>query len=184
MNHKPFVDHMHAALDGDLALADRNELTEHLNTCADCQTLWDALNETQRRFRAEPLATPRPGFTGRFRARLQAQRARPPVVWGALALGFGAISAAAIVLPLGLNFLASGWHLASQPATLTALYSCLTTLADLVTILLEVLLVFFRALAEIALAHPLTGPLSMSALSVVILWFYLLRKLKPEVVLR
>jgi len=184
MNHKPFVDRMHAALDGELFPTERDELTAHLTACTDCQTTWDALIETQRLLKAEPLAAPRAGFTGRFRARLQAQRSRPRVVWGALVLGFGAVSAAAIILPLGFGLLFSGWHFASQATANAALYNSLTTIAALVAVILQALLTLLSALAELVLAHPLTGPATASALTIVLLWLYLLRKLTPEAVLR
>ena len=39
MNHKPFLDWMQAALDGDIASTQRRDLAEHLAACASCQAL-------------------------------------------------------------------------------------------------------------------------------------------------
>src|SRR3972149_9010464 len=101
MNHKPYLDWRHAAPDaGEARLApdQRAQLDAHLAGCAECQSLWDVLGEADRLFEAAPMAAPRPGFTGRFKARLAQQRSRPRTVWGALALGLGAVGAGAVGL--------------------------------------------------------------------------------------
>ena len=69
MNHKPYLDSMNTALDGELSSIRRRELVEHLTACASCQATWDALNDVQRQLKTEPLAEPRSGFVGRFKAR-------------------------------------------------------------------------------------------------------------------
>src|SRR4051812_19542812 len=125
MNHKPYHAAMQGVLDGDLTLADRRDLETHLATCASCQAQWAALSRMHRLFKAAPLAAPRAGFNSRFQARLAQRRARPRALWGALALGGGAVAASALVVPLGLGAVFSAVRVAQQPATSLALLASL-----------------------------------------------------------
>jgi hypothetical protein len=84
---------------------------------------WVALSEVHRLFKSEPLAAPRSGFNGRFKARLAQRRSRPRLIGGAVALGLGAVGLAALVVPLGLGVLYSVWRVAQQPATALALFA-------------------------------------------------------------
>ena len=103
MNHKPFLAAMQAVLDGTVSLAERRDLETHLGTCGSCQADWVALSEVHRLFKAEPMAAPRNGFNGRFKARLAQRRSRPRLICGAVALGLGAVSLAALVVPVVLG---------------------------------------------------------------------------------
>ena len=187
MNHKPYIDWMQAALDGDISSTQRRDLTEHLTGCASCQSTWDALNDAQRQFKAEPLAAPRPGFTGRFRARLVERRSRTRAVWGALVLGFSALSTltvVAMVVTLAFTTVFSAAQVARQPATATALYSSGVAALTFGSTLAHALWTVFDALAQKALINPLTWLASLAALGVVAVWAYLVLKLSPEVVLQ
>ncbi len=184
MNHKPYLDWMQSALDGTLTSDQRPQLEGHLGDCGECQSVWDALVEADRLFKAEPLAAPRPGFTGRFKARLAQQRSRPRVVWGALALGLGAVGAAALVLPVGVGLLFSAARVAREPATTAAVYSGLNATADFAGTVFDALFVAGRALAEWALVNPLMWAMCVGAAVVTVMWFYFVRKLVPEVSFR
>jgi predicted anti-sigma-YlaC factor YlaD len=187
MNHKPYINSMHAALDGDLSSIQRRELVEHLAACPSCQSTWDALNDTQRLLNAEPMAAPRPGFTGRFRTRLAARHSRARMVWGAVVLGFSALSIVAVVALVGaltLGTVFSAAQVARQPAAVSALYSSsLATFAFGATIA-RALQTVFDALAQKVLVNPLTWVAGLAALAVVAAWGYLVLKLSPEVVLQ
>ena len=187
MNHKPYLDWMHAALDGAITATERRDLTEHLTACTTCQATWDALNDVQRCLKAEPPAQPRPGFTARFRARRAAQRSRARMVWGSLVLGFSAVStlataAAAFTLALGTLFSAA--QVARQPSTANAIYSSGAAALTFGTTIAQALWTVYGALAEKALVSPLAWGLSLAAVAVVAMWAYLVLKLKPEVVLQ
>src|SRR5690242_1263355 len=121
MNHKPYHDWMNAMLDGAIAPADRRALEAHLATCSSCQAAWASLSRVHRLFKAAPLSAPRPGFNGRFQARLAQRRSQPRAIWGALALGLGAVAVSALVVPVGLAAVFSTVHAAQQPATSLAL---------------------------------------------------------------
>ena len=121
MNHKPYHEWMQAVLDGALAPADRRALEAHLADCASCQATWTSLSTVHRLFKAEAPAAPRPGFSGRFQARLAQRRSRPRVMWGALGLGLGAVAASALVVPLGVGAVLAAVRTAAQPATSLAL---------------------------------------------------------------
>jgi predicted anti-sigma-YlaC factor YlaD len=187
MNHKPYLNSMHAALDGDLSSIQRRELTEHLAACPSCQSTWDALNDTQRLLKAEMLAAPRPGFTGRFRSRLAARRSRARLIWGAVVLGFSAMSVVATVAVVGalaLGTVFSAAQVARQPAAVSALYSSSLATFTFGTTIARALWTVFDALAQKALINPLTWLASLAALAVVAAWGYLVLKLSPEVVLQ
>jgi predicted anti-sigma-YlaC factor YlaD len=187
MNHKPYLDWMNAALDGELASVQRRELVEHLAACASCQATWDVLNDVQRQLKAELLAEPRPGFVGRFKARQMARRSRARLVWGGVVLGFSSLSTLAamvVVCLLSLNTVFSAAQVARQPAAVSALYSSGTAALTFGSTVARAGWTVFDALAEKALLNPLTWLVSLAALAVVVVWGYLVYKLNPEVVLQ
>lgn len=187
MNHKPYLTAMQAALDGDLPSLQRRELAEHLAACPSCQSTWDALNDAQRLLKAEPLAAPRPGFTGRFRARAAARRSRARWVLGGLVLGFSALSVvvvAAVVGTLTLGTVVSAAQVARQPGAVSALYGSSLATLTLGTTVARAGLTVFDALAQKILINPLTWLASLAAAGVVATWGYLVFKLTPEVVLQ
>jgi len=187
MNHKPYLDSMNAALDGELSSIQRRELVEHLTACASCQVTWDALNDVQRQLKTEPLAEPRSGFVGRFKARQAARRSRTRLLLGGMVLGLSSLSALAIVavvcvLALGTVFSAA--QVARQPAAVSALYSSGTAALMFGSTVARAVWTVFGVLTQQALVHPVTWLIGLAALAVVASWGYLVRKLKPEVVLR
>jgi predicted anti-sigma-YlaC factor YlaD len=182
MTHKPYLDWMHAALDAgeaQLASDQRLQLDAHLSDCAECRLMWEALTEADRLFASAPMAAPRPGFTGRFKARLAQKRSRPRAVWGALALGLGAVGAAAMVLPVGVGFLFSIVRAAQEPALADALHSSFTASASFAGTVAEALWIAARAVGEWAVGNPLVWAASLAALAVTVMWVYFVRKLAP-----
>ena len=187
MNHKPYLDWMNAALDGELSSIQRRELVEHLTACASCQAIWDALNDVQRQLKAEGLAAPRPGFAGRFKARQAAGRSRARLIWGGLILGLSSLSTLAtlaVICVLSFSTMFSAAQVARQPAAVSALYSSGTAALMFGGTVARAVWTVFDALAQKALFHPLTWLVSLIALAVVAGWGYLVYKLNPEVVLR
>lgn len=184
MNHKPYREWMHAVLDGAIDPAGRRDLEAHLATCLECQATWAGLSEVQRLFRAEPQVAPRPGFSGRFQARLAQRQSRPRVIWGAVALGLGAVAASALVVPVGFSLVFSGLRVAQQPATTLALMAGAVELAGLLRTVVGALAITARAIAEAALFNSLAWAAGTLALVLTGVWLYLVRKLVPEVKLR
>jgi hypothetical protein len=191
MNHKPFQEWMHAVLDGDsarhpsgagpvLPAAARRDLEAHLAECGECQATWDALSEVQRLLRAEPPVAPRPGFGGRFQARLAQRRTRPRLLWGGLALGLGAVSVAALVIPVGLGVLLAGVRAAQEPATTLALLASLDATAAFAETVLGALFIAARAVLEAAATNPLTWAASLAGLALAALWVYVMRHLPQK----
>lgn len=179
MNHKPYLDWMQAAFDGSLAPEQRSQLEGHLVDCGECQSVWDALIEVDRLFKTEPMAAPRPGFTGRFKARLEQRRSRPKAVWGALALGLGAVGAAALVLPVGMGLLFSFARVVQEPAATAALYSGFDATTGFAGTVIDALFIAGRALLEWALVNPLMWAASIGAAAATAMWLYFVRKLVP-----
>jgi len=180
MLHKPYADWMQATLDGLLALPARRELEVHLAECPECQAAWAALSAVDRLLGDQPLVAPRPGFAGRFQARLAERRTRPRLVWGALALGLGAVGAAALVMPFGLGLVFTALRAAQQPATSLALASSLSATASLAATILDALLIAAQALVRGAVASPWTWAASIAALALTGAWVYVMRRVVPE----
>jgi anti-sigma factor RsiW len=180
MTHRPYHESMQAVLDGDLALADRRALEAHLATCASCQADWAALNSVHRLFKAAPLAAPRAGFNGRFQARLAQRRRQPQALWGALALGLGAVGASALVVPLGLGLVFSTVRVAQQPATSLALLASVSAVAAFLATFLDALFIAVGALAGVLLPNPLLWAGAVLALGLTAVWLYVMRRLAPE----
>ena len=184
MNHKPFQEWMHSVLDGDLAPASRRELEAHLAECGECQSTWTALSDVQRLLRAEPPMSPRAGFTGRFQARLAQRRSRPRLLWGGLVLGLGAVSAAALVVPVGLGVIITALRTAQEPATVLALVASFSAAASFVDTVFGALFIALRSLVESAAASPLAGAASLVSLALAGLWLYVLRHLPQKGTMR
>jgi predicted anti-sigma-YlaC factor YlaD len=180
MVHKTYQAWMQDLLDGALAAPARRQLEEHLATCAECRSGWDALSAVDRLLADAPMTAPRPGFTGRFSARLAQQRARPRLLWGAAALGVGVVAVAALVVPLGFGLLFSAARVAQQPATLLALSNSLSATSALVRVVVEALIIAGRAVLEGMLAQPLAWVAAISALALTAVWLYVMRRLVPE----
>jgi len=180
MNHKPFHEWMHALLDGDLAPASRRELEVHLGECGECQATWTTLSEVQRLLRAEPPLAPRPGFSGRFQARLAQRRSRPRLMWGGLALGLGTVGAAALVVPVGLGVFIAALRVAQEPATVLALVASLNVTLAVADTVFSALQIAVRALFESAVSNPLTYAFSVVGLALAVLWLYVMRRLPQK----
>ncbi|MBP7691088.1 MAG: zf-HC2 domain-containing protein [Anaerolineales bacterium] len=177
MSHQPYSDWMHLALEDALAAAQRAELNAHLAGCAACAAAWDGLLRVERLLAPAPVAAPRPGFTGRFTARLRQRRAHPPAIWGALTLSLGAVGAAALVLPAGVSLLWSLAQLAGQPATSAAFLESATAASGVARTLANALFITARGVGEWALLSPAVWALLLTALAATAAWFYLVRRL-------
>jgi anti-sigma factor RsiW len=184
MNHKPFQDWMHAVLDGDIAPSARRDLEAHLAECGECQSTWTALSEVQRLLRAEPPVAPRAGFTGRFQARLAQRRSRPRLLWGGVALGLGAISAAALVVPVGLGVILAALRAAQEPTTVLALVSSFSAAASFADTIFGALYIALRSLVETAAVSPLAWAASLVSLALAGLWVYVMRHLPQKGMMR
>jgi hypothetical protein len=124
------------------------------------------------------LAQPRPGFAGRFNARLtQQQRVQPRLWWGVLALGFSSLGAAALTLPLGFGVLFSAVRVAQQPAASAALMSGFNALTLFASAVGEALLTTIQAVAVTALAQPVVWASAVGALLVLVAWALTVRRL-------
>ncbi len=184
LTHKPYADWMQAALDGTATPDQQAQLDEHRAACAECGAAWAALVEVERLFRDEPMAAPRSGFTSRFKARLAQRHSRPRVMWGALALGLGAVGAAALVVPLGAGLLLSGVRLAQEPATTAAFYSGVNATTTFAATIAEALFIAGRAVLTWAIGDPRVWAAGVTGLGITGAWLYFMRKLVPEVTFR
>ncbi|MBM4424424.1 MAG: hypothetical protein FJ030_13720 [Chloroflexi bacterium] len=180
---KSQLEKMHAGLDGQLSPEARAELDALLADSREAMAEWESLMEVDRLLRAAPMASPRPGFSNRFRVRLAAERSRSKTVFGILALGLGGLGATASLMALGAGLVFAGARFADQPtASLTPfVVDAANRLADYQSIA-KALSITGRALGEWGLAQPLMWVAAAPfALAVVAVWLFLVGKLKPEV---
>lgn len=173
--HKPYFDWMNLALDGEIDPDQRAQLDAHLTECLECVSLWDALRATNDLFTAPPVAAPRAGFTGRFKARRAQQRTQPRLMWGALALGFSSLGAAALVMPFCFRLLVSTLNVTQQPAASAALLSGLNALTHFTGTVGGALFITVQTLA--AAAPPLLWLTPLLAVGLVVAWALAVRKL-------
>lgn len=178
--HKPYHAWMQDLLDGALAAPARRQLEEHLAGCSACQADWAALSAVDRFFKAAPLAAPRPGFGGRFQARLAQRRSRPRLVWGAVALGLGAVGLSAVVVPLGAALIWSLLRAAQQPATLLALTTSATATLGFFETVVDALVIAGRGLLAAAADNPLAWAAAVLALALTAVWLVVMGKLVPQ----
>lgn len=177
MTHKPYFEWMQLALDGELEPARRNELAEHVTGCAECAARWEALARAEALFAAASVVAPRPGFTGRFNARLKQRRSQPRPLWGVFALGLGALGGAMLILPLGLGVLWTLVQAMGQPATAAAMFNSASAASNVAVTLLGAFAAIAKAVGEYALTAPVVWACAFTALLVVMAWFYLMRRL-------
>ena len=72
MKHQPFEKWLFK-LEA-LSATETQLLQDHLQSCERCVAVADALNTVEHQFRSAELASPKPGFTNRWRARLTRRR--------------------------------------------------------------------------------------------------------------
>jgi predicted anti-sigma-YlaC factor YlaD len=177
MSHQPFFDWMQLALDGDLKPEQHVQLDAHLLSCAQCAALWQTLAEVETLFSEAPVVSPRPGFTGRFNARLKQQHSQPRALWGVFVLGLSVVSTAAVVLPLTLGVLWPLVQLLGQPATSVALFDNASAISQTLFTVGAALWAAARALGEFAAGTPLVWLVTLGILLATALWVFAIRRL-------
>jgi hypothetical protein len=99
-NHQPFEDWLLS----EQALAAEQDvaLKVHLETCEQCSQLSTAWREVRHEISSASTVSPLPGFTARFRANLEAQRARREYAQTLLFLSVCMLGAALLLIALGI----------------------------------------------------------------------------------
>ena len=135
MNHQPFETWL--LDDQPLSSDQKRELESHLRSCTHC----GALAETGLALHARRMASPAPGFSDRFRARLEAQRIaeRRRNLWGVILFTLSGLGLVAWLLAPLLN------RIASSPAEwITLIVGYLLFVAASLQALVEVGFVLLR----------------------------------------
>lgn len=145
MPHQPYHAWMQATLDMTLTPEKQRQLHAHLAVCGDCRAHWDGLLTAARMLKQKPLATPAGDFQQRWQAKLQAYRTRPQLRWRAVALGAGAVSSAALVMPVGLGVLNALARVSQQPSTWSVFNTNLTATSTHLAALFNALFIMARA---------------------------------------
>lgn len=116
MNHAPYEEWLFEDV-RDLSAEQAVDLNAHLQACAGCRALSQALGSVERSLRAEPMLEPGAGFALRFQSRLEDQRRRLHRRQTLLTLGLGMGGLVALVC-VGLAF---AWpYFGAMDATLWA----------------------------------------------------------------
>ena len=155
MNHRPFEDWL--LNEQPLTPEEKRKLQTHLQACDHCT----ALAEVNLELHSVKMAAPAPGFTQRFRIRLEAQRVRERRnrMVGVLILILGALVLSAVSLaPFLIRFLGSPaeW-IAAGISFLLTLVSMAEAIGDIGSILLRVLPDFIPPFAWLVVASALSG---------------------------
>jgi hypothetical protein len=87
MNHLPYQDWLFEETQP-LSDTQMSELQQHLRECAECRELSSALRQMEASLKMKPMAAPAEGFTLRWQARLQDERALAHRRQTRLTLGF------------------------------------------------------------------------------------------------
>ncbi|MEM5776033.1 MAG: zf-HC2 domain-containing protein, partial [Anaerolineaceae bacterium] len=74
MNHQPFNSWFYD--DAPLSAAQAEELRQHMQTCPDCTKQYEAWLAVRHMLRSAEVIRPRPAFSSRWQAGLEARRAR------------------------------------------------------------------------------------------------------------
>ncbi len=101
MSHQPYVGWL--LMQDELTSEQAASLREHLADCEVCVSLASALSQVEVQLRGAELLRPAPGFTARWRARVERAegRRRARQAWLALAITLGLAVALSAVLVLG-----------------------------------------------------------------------------------
>ena len=136
---------MMAALDDELAGAERAELETHLQGCPDCTREWRTLTAIETLFRQTPLLMPAVDFAERTLARLPNRRTRRMAL-GAI-YGFLLLSGL-VPLVMGLYLAARYAPILSQPELLGGIWASITGTGRAVATIIEALLTGAGALSS------------------------------------
>jgi hypothetical protein len=164
MNHRPFEDWL--LNEQPITPEEKRKLQIHLQECDHCS----ALAEINLELRSVKMAAPAPGFTRRFRVRLETQRVRERRnrLVGVSMLAFsGLVLAAWFTVPLLLRFLGSPaeW-IAAGTSFLLTLVAMAEAIGDIGAILLRVLPGFVPPFAWLMIASLVSGVGLLWAMSI------------------
>jgi predicted anti-sigma-YlaC factor YlaD len=148
MTHQPYEDwliegcgSLVGSLDHPLAQAEVLSLHEHLQECNECQRLAAALTALETEFRQTPVLAPEAGFSERWLARLEVERARRHQRQSLLILGFsitGAVLLLGSLLIVGLPLMRSSntviWVFLYE---LARMFSLVNSLQGLILVILR-----------------------------------------------
>ncbi len=110
---------MSLALDGMLDSGDRQQMKEHMKTCATCRAEWQAMTQVAALFESSPAVGPPLGFAVRVERRLETKSKQKKRAFGGMAVLTSSLSMAGVtvaaILVLVLGFAAWRWF-DSSPA--------------------------------------------------------------------
>jgi predicted anti-sigma-YlaC factor YlaD len=89
---------MSLALDGQLGDKDQRRLEDHLATCSDCQTEWEAMQKISALFEEAPMVGPPLGFAIRVERRLSEKTKKRRRAFGGFAVLTGSLSLAGVTV--------------------------------------------------------------------------------------
>ena len=165
---------MMQVLDGELSSQERDGLEGQIARCEECSAEWGKLQVLDQMLRQEPMVSPPRGFTGRVVARIDRRQYRRRILFGGVALSFGAVATALILVFFPL------FSLPSVSGGLGPLYEAGRVSAvgfgELATTLLASLWTTADALVLMALPLALCG--FSLALVANLVWLVLIKKLR------
>lgn len=174
MEHEEVYALMMDALDGELAVDDREELEVHLRACPECRREWQALQAIEMLFRQSPTLMPAADFTQRTLARLPNHRYR---VW-AIGIIYVLLLVSGII-PLLLAVLAINRFgpALSDPALPQNAWAIVTQSAEIISAIISALL---SGAGEVILQQPTIIGWLLVMIGIVSLWGGVYRQLVSQ----
>jgi predicted anti-sigma-YlaC factor YlaD len=169
MDCDTYREQMSLWLDNRLTQDEIRQIETHTATCASCRVALSAWQRVDRLLTSVPMASPAPGFTTRFQARLATQRRRRHTWAGLAILGLatlGLFMGVATLLALsGLAF----WESLSASGVLTQGIGLLLDLGKAMAVFFELAWVILDALAQGA-RHPVFIAFALATAFLVVAW--------------
>lgn len=159
------------ALDNELPDAERDELTAHLDACADCRREWRALLAIDVLFRQTPLLLPAVNFAERTLARLPSSRLRVRALSAVYLL---LLASGVVPLLLGLFLFGRYAPILQQPALVERVVTSLTDVGRVAATVVGALL---AGAGRFVVEQPAVIGLMIILVGFVLLWGGVLQRL-------
>jgi predicted anti-sigma-YlaC factor YlaD len=156
-------------LDDQLTQEEMQLVEVHTATCPSCRAALEALRRVDRLLTSTPMASPAPGFTTRFQARLATRRRRHRTWVGLIILALATLTLtlggiALLALP-GLAL----WESFSASGVLTQSIGLLLDMGEAMISLLQVTWLILSALAR-GLRHPIFVAYAVTTAILAVVW--------------
>src|SRR5574341_724978 len=169
MDCDTYREQMSLWLDNQLTQEEIRHIEAHAAACVSCRAALSAWQRVDRLLASVPMASPAPGFTTRFQARLATRRRRRHTWAGLATLGLATLAlfmgGATLLALSGLAF----WESLSASGVLTQGIGLLLDLGKAMAVFFELAWVILGALAQ-GVRHPVFIAFALATAFLVVAW--------------